>query len=212
MASLFPALPVFMDLVGRSVIVLAGDCHGVRLARECLQAGAGVAMICLNPCPEAETVAGLRLVRRSWRATDFRNAALVAAGCNERRMTRARMSAKAAKAVFMALDNGPGADVTIGETAAVGPLTIGFTATGLPAPLLAVLRRRLDAALPPGLAGFLEAATQAPDTGLYGQTALAQWESALDAAAAAATGATAAPDDWSSWLDSRFGRGAFARK
>lgn len=200
MTSLFPALPVFMDLVGRAVVILAGDRHAAKLASDCVRAGAGVTVICARPGPEMETVAGVRLIRRNWRAVDFRNAALVAAGCDERRMARARASAKAAKAVFMALDSGPGADVTVGETAAIGPLTIGLAGAGLPGPLLALLRARVEAAAPTGLAPFLDAAVQAPDPGVFGSAATMRWAAALAAALDVVEGRAAAPKDWSAFI------------
>ena len=203
MASLFPALPVFMDLVGRSVVIIAGDRHAAKLAHDCLQAGAGVTVVCAEPGPEVEALAGVRLVRRPWRAADFRNAALVAAGCDERRMTRARASVKAAKAIFMALDHGPGADVTVGETAAIGPFTIGVAGGGLPTPLLDALRRRLDAAVPPALGPFLEAAAQAPDPGVFGAAAAARWADALAAAIDVVEGRAPRPDDWPRFLAAR---------
>lgn len=203
MSTLFPALPVFMDLIGRAVIILSGDRHGVNLARDCLQAGAGVTIIHPEPSPEAEALAGVKLVRRAWRAADFRNAALVAAGCDERRMARARASAKAAKAIFMALDRGPGADVTVGETAAIGPFTIGVAGAGLPTPLLALLRRRLEAAVPQALGPFLDAAAQAPDPGIYGAAASARWAETLAAAIAVIDGQAPAPAEWSHFVAAR---------
>jgi siroheme synthase-like protein len=212
MSTLFPALPVFMDLIGRSVIILTGDRHGVNLARDCLQAGAGVTIIHPAPSLEAEALTGVRLVRRAWRAADFRKAALVAAGSDERRMARARASAKAAKAIFMALDRGPGADVTIGETAAIGPFTIGVAGAGLPAPLLALLRRRLEAAVPAALGPFLDAAAQAPDPGIYGATASARWAEALAAALDVVEGHAPAPADWTHFVASRLAAAPGVRK
>lgn len=202
MTSLFPALPVFMDLVGRAVVILAGDRHAAKLAADCLRAGAGVTVICARPGPDMEAVNGVRLIRRNWRAVDFRNAALVAAGCDERRMARARASAKAAKAVFMALDSGPGADVTVGETAAIGPLTIGLAGAGLPGPLLALLQGRVESAAPPALAPFLDAAVQAPDPGVFGSAATARWASALSAALDVVEGRAAPPKDWGAFVAS----------
>lgn len=213
MTSLFPALPVFMDLVGRAVVILAGDRHAAKLAADCVRAGAGVTVICAKPGPEMEAVNGVRLIRRNWRAVDFRNAGLVAAGCDERRMARARASAKAAKAVFMALDSGPGADVTVGETAAIGPLTIGLAGAGLPGPLLALVRARVEAAAPAALAPFLDAAVQAPDPGVFGPTAATRWAAALAAALDVVEGRAAAPKDWSALIAAHLvGPSASARK
>ena len=115
-------------------------------------------------------------------------------------MARARASAKAAKAVFMALDSGPGADVTIGETAAIGPLTIGLAGAGVPGPLLALVRSRVEAAAPAALAPFLDAAVQAPDPGVFGPAATARWAGALAAALDVVEGRAAAPQDWSAFL------------
>lgn len=205
MAFLFPPVPVFLDLVGRGVVVCDGERRAAAFARECVEAGAGVTLISPAMSPEAEALAqSVRLLRRRWRASDFRNAAVVAVGAFERRPTQARASAKAARAIFVTLDGGPGSDVTLGETAARGLLTVGVATAGLPTPLAAALRARIEAAAPPELSGFLEAAARCggEPEGLGGEgERRAFWEQALAAAVDERT--VRSPEDWDAWLSGR---------
>lgn len=204
MSSLFPPLPVFMDLTGRAAVIAAADVHAARLARECLEAGAGVTLIHPAPCAAAEALSGVaRLIKRRWRAADFRNASLVAVGCDERRMSAARSSAKAARAIFLALDGGPDADVSLGDAAWMGPLTVGVSTHGLPLDLARALRARLEAAAPPSLRGFLEAAARFGDAA--GADAAARkrfWDRAL-ADALKLKSHPANGGEWEAWLLSR---------
>jgi siroheme synthase-like protein len=203
MASLFPPLPVFMDLAGRAVVVLAGDPIAARFARDCLEAGAGVTLIDPAPSPQAEAlIPAARLLRRRWKATDLRLATLVAAGAAEGRAARARQSAKAARAIFLMLDGGPEGDVSLGAATVRGPLTIGVSTAGLPGALAAALEGRISAAAPPGLSGLLEAAARGAAAGLDGQAFAAQrrfWDLALkEAPKVDATGW--GPAAWDAWL------------
>lgn len=201
MASLFPPMPVFLDLVGRSVVLCAGDARAARFASECLEAGAGVVAIDPNPCAAMLGLAPrLKVIERRWRAADFRSAALVAVGLDERRPNQARASAKAAKAIFLMLDGSAQSDVALGETTARGPLTVGVAAVGLPAPLAAALRARIEAAAPPALGAFLDAAARlgggGPETSDPAVRARF-WSDTLAAALDAPQG------DWDSWLSAR---------
>jgi uroporphyrin-III C-methyltransferase/precorrin-2 dehydrogenase/sirohydrochlorin ferrochelatase len=208
MASLFPSLPVFMDLIGRRVVICSGDRYAATFARNSLEAGAGVVAIDPAPCPEfAALGASVRLELRRWRAADFKDAALVAGGAHERRPGPLRRAVKNARAIFLALDGGPDADVAIGATASRGPLTIGIATAGLPSPLAAAIAGRIEAAAPPGLTAFLEAAARCgtpPPGDSRGQAKF--WEAALAAAAKAAAGRSA-PTDWDVWLADRLASG-----
>lgn len=196
MSSLFPGLPVFLDLVGRSVVIAAGGPAAETLARDCLASGAGVTMI--HPHATLPSAPGFQAVPRRWRAADFHNATLVAVGADERRVAQARASAKAARAVFMVLDGGPDSDLAPAETSARGPLTVGVSMIGLPPALAAAVRARLAAAVPPGLTGFLDAAAeQGGPLGLDPAAAARFWPDALAAAL------TAKPRCWRAWLSER---------
>ncbi len=196
MSSLFPGLPVFLDLVGRSVVIAASGPAADTLARDCLASGAGVTLI--HPGAAAHTAPGYQAIARRWRAADFRNATLVAVGGDERRVAQARASAKAARAVFMVLDGGPGSDLAPAETSARGPLTVGISMIGLPAALAAAVRARLAAAAPASLTGFLDAAAvYGPPPGLDAAAEARFWPEALAAAL------IAKPKCWREWLAER---------
>lgn len=206
MACLFPPLPVFLDLIGRSVVVAAGDLRAAAFARACLEAGAGVSVIHPAPCEAIQQMGPhLRILLRRWRAADFRHASVVAVGADERRPGPARASAKTAKAIFLMLDGSAQSDVALGEVAARGPLTLGIATIGLPGPLAEALRDRIEAAAPHALTGFLEAAARAGDLAGGGLDPAGRrrfWKAALAAAAKARPDGWA-PADWDDWLSRR---------
>ena len=194
MASLFPLLPVFLDVAGRAAVLLAGDKACAGFARQLLDAGASVTMIDPAPSADAERLSPpARLWRRRWRAVDLRGAALVVAGVNEERPRRAQIAAKAANAIFLALGAADFSDVVLGEAAARGPLAMALAAPGLPPALNQVLRTRLEAVAPARLAGFLDAAAR---SGVHADD-FQFWAAAVEAAL------SDAPSDWDQWLAAR---------
>jgi uroporphyrin-III C-methyltransferase / precorrin-2 dehydrogenase / sirohydrochlorin ferrochelatase len=202
-ASLFPLAPVFMDLAGRSVVLLSGTAALAPLADMCVQSGAGVTAIDQQPSAAIAAIAGLRLVHRRWRAADVKGAALVIAHPADTRPVRARAAAKAARAVFYA----PGApdlsDLATAQTLVTGPLVIGLGHAGLPTPLEAVVWDRLRTAMAP-MSGFLTAAVQqraAIEARLAPVDIPGFWRSA--AAAALALESSESPPDWGVWLRQR---------
>ncbi len=199
MQTLFPLAPVFLDLAGRPVLFLAADAACARAARAMLDAGAGVTLFDPAPCAEAETLAPpARLVRRRWRLSDVRAAALVVAGAGEKRPMRARLAAKGARAIFLMLETPALSDIVLGEIAARGPLALGVSSGGLPPALAHAVRERIEEAAPAPLAGFFEAAARLGPTleaGLADPAGF--WRAALLAAI------TERPGDWAAWLRAR---------
>ena len=101
MSGLFPYLPVFLDLAGRGVVLLAGVPDASAVARRFLDAGAAVTVIDPEPpVAMAELSPPIRLLRRRWRAADMTGAALVVCGPGEHRAAAARQAARAAGAMF----------------------------------------------------------------------------------------------------------------
>lgn len=194
MASLFPLLPVFLDLAGRAAILLSAEAACAPLARQLLEAGASVTLIDPAPSAVAEALSPpARLLRRRWRPTDLRGAAIVVAGPGERRAKRAQLAARASHAIFLTLGSADFSDVVFGEGAARGPLALALAAPGLPSALNQALLARLDVAAPARLAGFFDAAARsgarARDSGF--------WSDTLNAAL------IASPADWDQWLAER---------
>jgi uroporphyrin-III C-methyltransferase/precorrin-2 dehydrogenase/sirohydrochlorin ferrochelatase len=158
-SNLFPYYPVFMDLAGRSVVLIGADAAMVGLARQFLAAGAGVTTF--DPAPTDAMRAltpTVRLKLRRWRAVDFQGASLVVCGMAEPHPSRARLAARAAQAVFHMRGAPENSDVVLGGVAASGALAVGVAAPGAPWAVTQAVRTRLEAALPAGLPQFLEAA------------------------------------------------------
>jgi uroporphyrin-III C-methyltransferase / precorrin-2 dehydrogenase / sirohydrochlorin ferrochelatase len=160
MSSLFPFLPVFLDLVGKRVVVLGGDANTAAKARLFLDAGAGVDVFDPEPGPDMRALAPpARLVTRGWKPSDFDGASLIACGPTERRVSAAKRAAKARRALFYVIDALEQSDFAFGAFAQRGALAVGVSTAGLAPALGQAVRRRIEAVLPEWLEGFLEAAS-----------------------------------------------------
>ncbi|MEJ0058795.1 MAG: NAD(P)-dependent oxidoreductase [Terricaulis sp.] len=162
MSNLFPHFPVFLDLTGRSVVLIGGDAGQAALARQMLAAGAGVTVFDVAPSDAMRAQAPpVRLKLRRWRGSDFKGASLVIAAAHEARTQRARLAAHAAQALFHQVETPEHSDIALGGVAGSGGLAIGVSAQGAPPALAEAVRARLEQALPLGLADFLDAAARA---------------------------------------------------
>jgi uroporphyrin-III C-methyltransferase/precorrin-2 dehydrogenase/sirohydrochlorin ferrochelatase len=205
MTSLFPLLPVFLDLAGRAVVLLSTEAAFAPAARRFLDAGAGVTAI--DPAPSADMMAlqpSLRILARRWRSSDMPGATLVVAGASELRIARARAAARSARALFASLGDLAHADVLLGSTVARGPLAIGVTATGLESGVGEALARKFEAAVPAGYGRFLEAAARAhEDVTRILPVSTARNVFWQEAATAALEQEGVGVDDWDTWIRAR---------
>lgn len=161
MSNLFPHYPVFLDLAGRSVVLIGADAAMAGLARQFIEAGAGVSAFDPEPSEAMRALAPpVRLRARRWRAGDFHGASLVVCAADEARPQRARTAARAAQAVFHQVGAPQASDVMLGAVAAAGPLALGVAAPGAPWAVAEAVRTRLAAALPARFDAFLEAAAR----------------------------------------------------
>ncbi len=205
MRNLFPYYPVFLDLAGRSVVLLGADAAMAGLARQFLAAGAGVSVFAPNPTDAIRALApSVRLHLRRWRPADMQGASLVVCGMSEARAHRARAAARAAQAVFHLLGVPASSDVVLGAVTAHGPISLGVAAPGAPWAVTEALRARLERALPSGLPEFLEAASslrEAVARAIPEAEARSRfWAAACDAAFAASLAKAA---DWEAFLRRR---------
>jgi siroheme synthase-like protein len=162
MSNLFPYFPVFLDLAGRSAVLLGGDSAMTRLARQCLDAGASVSVFDSKPSDALRALAPpLRLTLRRWRGADMQGASLVAAAESEPSAVRARAAAHAAGAVFYAFGAPEISDIALGAVTARGAWAVGIAAPKAPAALAEAVRQRLDNALPMALGACLAAGERA---------------------------------------------------
>ncbi|MEZ5957831.1 MAG: NAD(P)-dependent oxidoreductase [Hyphomonadaceae bacterium] len=161
MASLFPHYPVFLDLAGRSVVLVGADAAMAGLARQFLAAGAGVSVFDPAPSDAMRTLqSAVRLKLRRWRPEDFQSAALVVCSADEPRPSRIRAAARAQQAIFHLLGGPENSDVMLGGVSAAGAFALGVAAPSAPWAVTEAVRARLAAAVPVGLPAFLEAAAR----------------------------------------------------
>ncbi len=205
MTSLFPLLPVFLDLAGRAVVLLSAEAGLAPMARRFLDAGAGVTVI--DPAPSADMMAlqpSLRILARRWRSSDMAGAMLVVAGPSEVRFARARAAARSARALFACLGDLAQVDVLLGSTVARGSLAIGVTAAGLAPSVGEALARKFEATVPAGYGRFLEAAAHAHEDVVRALPAGAArdvfWR---EAATAALEQERSGAGDWGLWIRAR---------
>lgn len=161
MANLFPYYPVFLDLAGRSVVLIGADAAMAGLARQFLAAGASVVAIDATPSDAMRALApGVRMKLRRWRPGDFAGANLVVCGQDEPRPSRVRAAARAQQATFHLMGAPENSDVMLGGVSASGAMAIGVAAPGAPWAVTEAVRARLAAAVPQGMPAFLEAAAR----------------------------------------------------
>jgi uroporphyrin-III C-methyltransferase / precorrin-2 dehydrogenase / sirohydrochlorin ferrochelatase len=206
MTSLFPLLPVFLDLTGRAVVLLSAEAAFAPLARRLLDAGAGVTAI--DPAPSGEMAAlrpSVRILSRRWRSSDMAGATLVVAGADESRTGRARAATRGARALFASLGDLADPDVLLGSTVARGSLAIGVTAAGAAPGVGEAIARKFEAAVPEGYGRFLEAAARAHESVTQAMPDAAArnafWRYVAEAAFEH-RGANAI-DDWDAWILAR---------
>ncbi len=161
MSNLFPYYPVFLDLAGRSVVLIGADTPMAGLARQFMAAGASVTAFDPSPVDAMRALApAVRLKLRRWRPSDFAGASLVICSPDEPKPSRARSAAGAAQAVFHLLGAPENSDVMLGGVAAAGAMALGVAAPGAPWSVTEAIRARLAGALPAGMPAFLEAASR----------------------------------------------------
>jgi siroheme synthase-like protein len=144
--------PIFLDLQGRRVLVAGAGQVALRKTRGLLDAGARVTVVAPAWDPEFERLP-VRLLRRRFRASDLDGAALAFAATDDRRVNR-RIGAEAERRGVPAniADRAEECRFLVPARLARGAVQIAISTGGASPRLAAALRRRLEAALPDGLA------------------------------------------------------------
>lgn len=209
MTSLFPLLPVQLDLTGRAAVLLSGEAELAPIARRLLDCGAGVTVFDKSPASVVSDLSPpVRLIARRWRISDLAGVALVVAGAAETRLARARAASKSARALFFTPNEPSVSDISLAAAVAGGALAIGVTGPGLPPEIGQAVATRFEQSALSGIGGFLAAAARAADKvesrigDLAERTAF--WRAATEAALAVGA---ASPADWDAWIDRRLSSG-----
>lgn len=161
-------LPVFLDLDGRRAVVVGGSPGAAWKAELLAASGADVTVVA--PGPSAEMIAlaargaaagSITVAARDWTADDFAAAAIVVADVEDADETDAvHAAARAAGAIFNAVDKPAHSDVEFGAIVNRSPVVVGISTAGA-APILGqAVRRRIETLLPASLAPWAEAAAR----------------------------------------------------
>jgi precorrin-2 dehydrogenase/sirohydrochlorin ferrochelatase len=139
--------PIFLDLCGRTVVVVGGGKVGLRKVRGLLEAGARVRVVSPALATEFDMLR-VELIKRAFRPSDLKGAFLAYAATNLREVNRrvAREAKRRGIPVNVADDPGE-CDFFVPARIRSGELQVAVS-TGGRSPRLAVeLRRRIEAVL-----------------------------------------------------------------
>lgn len=156
-------LPIFLDLADRRALVIGGDGFVAWKVELLLAARATVHLLAPDPHGDLLEIAAreprLRLEQRDWRPADLDGAALVVAGLPRgEEAERLACAAQARGLPVNVIDQPAYCSFQFGTVVNRSPVVIGISTDGA-APILGqAIRRRIEAILPRGLAGWAEAA------------------------------------------------------
>ena len=151
-------LPLFLDVVGKRVLVVGGGPVGTRKAEEIAAAGARVVVVTLTATDELRAQTGaITLVERAFEDADVDDAWLVVAATNDAATQERIARACATARVFcVAVDDPPNASAYGGGIVRRGPITIAISTSGEAPAVARLLRELIEGILPDD--GYLDAA------------------------------------------------------
>lgn len=139
--------PVFLDLRGKSVLVVGAGKVALRKVRGLLEAGAVITIVSPEMLPEFETLA-VSQKRRRFRPADVRNHSLVYAATSDRAVNHSVAQAAAAAGIPVNVADAP-AECTFLVPARIrrGHLQIAVSTSGRSPRLAVDIRKRIEAIL-----------------------------------------------------------------
>lgn len=157
--------PVFLNLAGRSCLVVGGGEVARRKVEALLRHGAAVRVVSPRVAPELEGLAAagrIALERREFRPGDAAGAFLVFAATGDPGVNR-RIRAEAVRrgALVNAVDDAEHSDFIVPATVERGDLTIAIGTAGKSPALARRLRERLEREFGPEYAAWLEILAEA---------------------------------------------------
>ena len=150
--------PLFLDLVGKDVLVVGGGAVAARKVADLVGAGAKVRVVALDVAPELAATADMVSVdRRAFEERDVEGAWLTIAATDDPEVQRRVSSACERSRTFcVAVDDPPNASAYGGAILRRGPITVAISTSGEAPALARLMREVLEQALPDE--GFVEAA------------------------------------------------------
>lgn len=159
-----PALPVFLDLKGRRVVV-AGDGEGATWKAELIAAsGADVYVFAPVPSPDLIALAAappagtITIHARAWNPDDLAGASLAIAALDGDDAHRFARAARAARVLSNIVDTPGVSDFSFGTIVNRAPITIAIGTDGAAPVLGQTIRARIEALLHPALGSWAAAA------------------------------------------------------
>jgi uroporphyrin-III C-methyltransferase/precorrin-2 dehydrogenase/sirohydrochlorin ferrochelatase len=154
-----PLFPLFLDLRGRSVVLVGGGVVAATKLPPLLAAGAGVLVVAPAVRPEI-AAAAVRVERRGFVASDLDGAWLAVAAAPPE-VNRAVAAAAAERRLFVnAVDDPRHASAYTGGVLRRGGVTAALSTAGEAPALAGLLREALEEALPDDLASWLRTASE----------------------------------------------------
>ncbi|QRM32426.1 siroheme synthase CysG [Microvirga sp. VF16] len=159
-----PKLPVFVDLAGRSILVVGGS-DGIAWKAELLAAAGGtVKILAEDPSPELLALVQsdperLTLLHRPWRKSDLVGISIVVAAIEDRQ--EAAVFADTARqhgALVNIVDQPTFCDFQFGTIVNRAPVIVSISTDGASPILGQAIRRRIEAVLPSPLGAWAQAA------------------------------------------------------
>jgi siroheme synthase-like protein len=136
--------PIFLDLRGRSVLVVGAGKVALRKTRTLVEAGARVTVVAPEWEAEFEDLP-VRLLRRHFRATDLAGAMLVFAATDDRLVNHRVGVAAKGKGVFANIaDSADECDFVVPARLQRGPVQVAVSSGGENPRLSAEMRRKLE--------------------------------------------------------------------
>jgi len=149
-------LPLFLDVVGKRVLVVGGGVIAARKAAELVAAKADVHIVAIEAVADIDAL-GVQVALRAFEEHDVDGAWLVMAATDDAAVqTRVAEACAKARVFCVAVDDPPNASAYGGAILRRGPVTISISTSGEAPALARLLREVLEQALPDE--GFVEAA------------------------------------------------------
>lgn len=162
--SALPALPVFLDLKGRRVVIAGSGDGAVWKVELIAAAGADVAVFTAEPAAELLALAAappggsITVTARAWTSADLAGAAIAIGALQGEEAERFAAAAHAAGAKVNLVDNPAGSDFSFGTIVNRAPVTIAIGTDGAAPVLGQAIRAKIEALLHPALGAWAAAA------------------------------------------------------
>ena len=153
-------LPLFLDLVGREVLLVGGGPVAAGKLRQLLAAGAKVRVVSPLVLAEIAATPGIEIVRRPFTPDDLDGVWLAVAAATPAANREVAAAAEARRVFVNAVDDPDNASAYLSGVVRRDDVTIAISTSGEAPALTALVREALDAVLPRELAAWVGVARE----------------------------------------------------